>query len=245
MEFLFHGKFYTDSPDWVHTSRVLNEYELMIVDQGTLYIGNEENDYAVPEGEYLIMPPTAFQHGTRPGTCSFHWFHFICHEELPCPMRGSVKNEALLLSITNAIYQSEHFQHSNVSLHLFLALLDELSYENTPKEFTKKRPVKELVDGYLKYNQNHVHQVKELARSFGYHEKYLSQLFYRETGIHLKQYLTEYIMERGRELLLSTNLSIAAISSQCGFSEPHNFSRSIRHTYGMSPSQLRQNFKQH
>ena len=35
MEFLFHGKFYTDSPDWVHTSRVLNEYELMIVDQGT------------------------------------------------------------------------------------------------------------------------------------------------------------------------------------------------------------------
>ena len=245
MEFLFHGKFYTDSPDWIHISRVLNEYELMIVDQGTLYIGNEENDYAVPEGEYLIMPPTSFQHGTQPGACSFHWFHFICHEELPCPVRGSVKNETLLLTITNAIYQSERHHHPQVSLHLFQALLEELSYENTPKEITQKRPMKERVDEYLKYTQNSVHQVKELAQSFGYHEKYLSQLFYRETGIHLKQYLMEHIMERGRELLLSTDLSITAVSSQCGFSEPHNFSRAIRRTYGMSPSQLRQNFKQH
>ena len=99
----------------------------------------------------------------------------------------------------------------------------------------KKTTVKQVAPEWLDSKKNiSNHQLK-----------YLSQLFYRETGIHLKQYLTEYIMERGRELLLSTNLSIAAISSQCGFSEPHNFSRSIRHTYGMSPSQLRQNFKQH
>lgn len=128
---------------------------------------------------------------------------------------------------------------------LHRGLLQELAYENAPDEATKKRPIKERVDEYLKYDQNGTHKVKELAHSFGYHEKYLSQLFFCETGVHLKKYLTDHIMERGKELLLSTNLPITEIAFQCGFTEPHNFSRSIRKTYGMSPSQLRQNFRQH
>lgn len=244
MKLLCHGKFYTATPSWVHIARQLNEYELMIVDQGTLYIGNEIQEYIVHEKEYLIMAPTAYQHGTRPGACSFHWFHFEHSGSLPCPKSGTLQNDSLLLSIINALYQSERLNHTAVSGHLFHAILAELSCSRQEPN-APKQPIRERVDEYLKYSQENIHQVQKLADSFGYHEKYLSQLFYRETGIHLKQYLMDHIMERGKEFLLSTDLSITQISVECGFSEPHNFSRAIRKTYGMSPSQLRRNFRQH
>lgn len=244
MKLLCHGKFYTDTSSWVHIARQLNEYELMIVDQGTLYIGNEFQEYIVHEKEYLIMAPTTYQHGTHPGACSFHWFHFEHIGPLPCPKSGTLQNDSLLLSMINALYQSERLNHTAVSGYLFDAILAELSCSRQEPN-APKQPIRERVDEYLKYSQENIHQVQKLADSFGYHEKYLSQLFYRETGIHLKQYLMDHIMERSKEFLLSTDLSITQISVECGFSEPHNFSRAIRKTYGMSPSQLRRNFRQH
>ena len=40
MRFLWLGKFQSDAPDWTHPARELGEYELMIVDHGTLYIAD-------------------------------------------------------------------------------------------------------------------------------------------------------------------------------------------------------------
>ena len=57
MRFLWLGKFQSDAPDWTHPARELGEYELMIVDHGTLYIADHSQTHTVHKGEYLIMPP--------------------------------------------------------------------------------------------------------------------------------------------------------------------------------------------
>ena len=72
MRFLWLGKFQSDAPDWTHPARELGEYELMIVDHGTLYIADHSQTHTVHKGEYLIMPPTTLQHGTKPSSCGFH-----------------------------------------------------------------------------------------------------------------------------------------------------------------------------
>mgnify|MGYP002773925307 CR=1 FL=1 len=243
IQFLSLGKFHTTSADWTHIARPLNEYELMLVDAGTLYIGDTVNSYAVRQHEYLIMPPTGFQHGTRPSSCSFHWLHFTCDETLPCALQGRITDWDSILLLINGIYHSEHKKNRRLSSLLLQGLLEELQFENDVP-IPPTSPVKERIDTIIRFNQTNITKVSELARILGYNEKYLSQLFYRETGLHLKKYLNSIHLEKARELLLNTSLPIGVIGKMYGYSDAHNFSRSIKREFGLSPRTIREQFHQ-
>ncbi len=90
-EFQYHwcGKFTSPSSDWIHMTRNLGDYELIVVTRGVLYIADHIQEYAVHPGEYLLMAPTPFQHGTRSGDCDFYWMHFS-HD----PISGSPRRES-------------------------------------------------------------------------------------------------------------------------------------------------------
>ncbi len=75
------GKFIAESENWTHYTRDLNDFELMLVTEGTLYIASEQEQFTVNKGEYLLMNPVKFQHGFKPSRCSFYWLHFWYSEE--------------------------------------------------------------------------------------------------------------------------------------------------------------------
>ena len=57
IEFMMHGTFTAPDDNWVHMSRYMTSYELFYVTDGTLYISDDNNDYTVKTGEYVITPP--------------------------------------------------------------------------------------------------------------------------------------------------------------------------------------------
>ena len=59
------GKFQSPSPEWMHLTRNLVNFELMVVTEGTLFIADERRSYEVHPGEYLLLPPTVHQHGSK------------------------------------------------------------------------------------------------------------------------------------------------------------------------------------
>ena len=61
------GKFQSPSPEWMHLTRNLVNFELMVVTEGTLFIADERRSYEVHPGEYLLLPPTVHQHGSKKG----------------------------------------------------------------------------------------------------------------------------------------------------------------------------------
>ena len=63
VSYKYNGLFESSSPDWIHMSRTLKEYQLIIVTEGTLHIADSEKDYTVNQNEYLIMKP-GHQYGT-------------------------------------------------------------------------------------------------------------------------------------------------------------------------------------
>lgn len=71
------GKFQSPSPEWMHLTRNLVNFELMVVTEGTLFIADERRSYEVHPGEYLLLPPTVHQHGSKKGSCAFYWLHVI------------------------------------------------------------------------------------------------------------------------------------------------------------------------
>ena len=48
------GKFQSPSPEWMHLTRNLVNFELMVVTEGTLFIADERRSYEVHPGEYLF-----------------------------------------------------------------------------------------------------------------------------------------------------------------------------------------------
>lgn len=64
VSYKYNGLFESSSPDWIHMSRTLKEYQLIIVTEGTLHIADSEKDYTVNQNEYLIMKP-GHQYGTK------------------------------------------------------------------------------------------------------------------------------------------------------------------------------------
>ena len=47
VSYKYNGLFESSSPDWIHMSRTLKEYQLIIVTEGTLHIADSEKDYTV------------------------------------------------------------------------------------------------------------------------------------------------------------------------------------------------------
>lgn len=80
----------------------------------------------------------------------------------------------------------------------------------------------------------------ELAKMLNYSEGYLSRKFSQEMGMTIKDYITGQRLERSRELLRTTQLSIQDISLRLRFGSPSHFAAAFKRAYGMSPSQWRE-----
>jgi len=63
--------------------------------------------------------------------------------------------------------------------------------------------------------------------------------FRRVTGLPPRAYLTQYRLDRVRELLLSTDLPVARIAQRAGFSDQSYLSRLFRQMEACSPTEYR------
>ena len=69
---------------------------------------------------------------------------------------------------------------------------------------------------------------------------YLSDVFHAETGMRIKEYQTLVRMEEALRLLVSTDLSVAAIAAQLGYANPSYFIRCFEQRYHRTPGAVRQ-----
>lgn len=248
VEFVWAGEFVSPEQGWKHLTRVLIDYELMIVTEGVLFIADENEEHEVKAGEYLVMPPTRFQHGTRECRCRFYWLHFRA-EALPAslslPAHGKFSNGAQLSAVMKLLFQAEAESHRGIRSHyLATGLLLELAAQvrsltpavqalDAPQQLCRK------VKMYIRGNPFTNVRVSEIARGLGYHEKYLSTVFRETEGITIKRYLTNLRMTEARRLLLETDYTVKEIGYCLTFESPHNFSRFFKTEEGVTPLEYR------
>lgn len=81
--------------------------------------------------------------------------------------------------------------------------------------------------------------LEEVARHAGYSPAYFSRIFREDTGMTFKEYLNDLRVEKGKDLLRSTDLTITEIATMTGFSDQSYFCRVFRKTTGSTPEQFR------
>lgn len=79
-----------------------------------------------------------------------------------------------------------------------------------------------------------------LARIVGTNEKRLNQAFHTGFAMPVFAWLREERLRQARELLTSTEASMASIADHLGYSNQANFAKAFQERLGCSPSSLRQ-----
>ncbi|KRE56762.1 response regulator [Paenibacillus sp. Soil750] len=69
---------------------------------------------------------------------------------------------------------------------------------------------------------------------------HLISIFKDATGKTIKQYVTEYRMEKAKELLRNNRLKVLDVASQVGFKDGEHFAKIFRKSTGMTPSEYRE-----
>lgn len=70
---------------------------------------------------------------------------------------------------------------------------------------------------------------------------YFSKLFKEETGENFIEYLTSIRIQKAKELLSDSNLSIREVCNEVGYQDPNYFSRLFKKNVGVTPSEYKEN----
>ena len=68
---------------------------------------------------------------------------------------------------------------------------------------------------------------------------HFSRQFKRSTGLTPHRYVIECRVERARELLSNTELSVGDVANAVGFAHQSHLARHVRRRFGVAPSSLR------
>lgn len=84
--------------------------------------------------------------------------------------------------------------------------------------------------------------VQYLAQQLNYTPNYLSDMLRSLTGLNAQQHIHEKLIEKSKELLLTTKMTVSEVAYQLGFEHPQSFSRLFKSKTGQSPLEFRAAF---
>lgn len=102
----------------------------------------------------------------------------------------------------------------------------------------------DVVEEIMKYiEQNYAKEdlsLNMVASHVNFSPNHLSMVFSQQTGQPFIRYLTDYRMNKAKEMLRCSNKKSSVIAQEVGYKDPHYFSYLFRKTQNMTPTQYRE-----
>lgn len=100
----------------------------------------------------------------------------------------------------------------------------------------KERKIRQA-ENYIRQNYGRDLHQAEIAEALGMSEGYLRNLFKREKGISLREYLQQVRIENAMRLLLKKEYKVYEVAELCGFTTAQYFSMVFQSMTGMTPTE--------
>lgn len=124
--------------------------------------------------------------------------------------------------------------------HLLCDILLQAWHENTPEEKDiYGDPMVTAGAAFVAGNLAKKLRVEDLCRELKTNSSTLNYRFRRATGMSAGRFIQQEQMKRARQLLGSTNYSMAQIAARCGFENAYYFSTAFKKFHGLPPSEYR------
>ena len=101
-------------------------------------------------------------------------------------------------------------------------------------ESESAKPVR-IAKAYIDEHYGDKIVLEDLAELVSLNPVYFSVLFKKETEMNFSSYLTHVRMEKAKELLRTTNETIAAVGAKVGYKDSRHFSQTFTKTVGVKP----------
>jgi two-component system response regulator YesN len=90
--------------------------------------------------------------------------------------------------------------------------------------------------------ENYAKQISldDVSREINVSPYYFCKVFKEETGVNFIDYLTNIRIEKAKELMLRSDLSIKEICGKIGYSDPNYFSRIFKKNMGVTPTEYKE-----
>lgn len=132
----------------------------------------------------------------------------------------------VLLNYSNRYYKRQFITRKAVDNDLVVRMEQVLS-----EHFEQEDPLK---DRLL--------TVEYLASKLNVSPRYLSDMLRAHTGQNAQQHIHDKLIEKAKEYLTTTNLSVSEIAYQLGFEHPQSFNKLFKKKTSKTPIQFKQSF---
>jgi len=208
---------------------------------------------AKPSGWGLLIHPDFLWNTPLAKTIKqYEFFDYSVHEALFL----SDKEEA---TITGILQNVQHEYHSNIdkfSQSIIIAQIELLlTYAERfyQRQFITRKGanlailnrLEEILTGYFNSDdlvEKGLPTVQSIAEALHVSPNYLSGLLKVLTGQSTQQHIHDKLIEKAKEKLSTTDLSVTEIAYQLGFEHPQSFSKLFKIKTHLSPSEFRQSF---
>lgn len=256
--FLESGKTHYMPGETHPNRRNLGVYDLILVQCGCLFLGEEDMQWALGAGDCVVLLPDAYHYAVQgcQEETAFYWLHFqtstldvseydsISHNiqlpkqrRIPYPEQAYQLFESLHLLATEP--RSTAFWREQT---LFIELLELLDPSRSDQEQSRVRKVAEQVESYIKMHYREPISNARLSSDLHFHYNYLTRCMKESHGVTPTEYLLQYRLDQAKRLLLTTQWSMARIAEHVGFQYPPYFSRRFSARFGLSPLQFRKQY---
>lgn len=235
--------------------RVLHEYQLNYVTQGTGIFENKFGKFVVKPGSlFIIFPGTWHRYQPQKKTgWTENYVGFdgkIAQELLSHPLftpeqpviHPGIREELIdtYLKIFDLV-EKEQPGFQQIASGMVVKLLGYLISFEKQKGFSGKGIVKAIEESRFMMRQNIEKEfnLEELARQNHVGYSYFRKMFKKFTGVSPGQYHLQLKLMRAKELLISTDKSVKEISYELGFQSIFYFSTIFKKKEGINPSQFR------
>jgi AraC-like DNA-binding protein len=152
----------------------------------------------------------------------------------------------LFIEIYNLHYHNEMLNNIKASLLIHSLLYELFKISNNVENSKNITPVQEtVINNALKYiakNYKNDLDIDTICDEVSFSKYYFCKIFKEHMGITIHQYVNEFRVEKSKDLLTYSKLSINAIATAVGFKNTLTFSRSFERSMHMTPTEYRKYF---
>lgn len=246
---------YTESvPGWLEQKSEPDFYRFCYTEKGKGWAMIDEEKYDLQPGTLYLFPAGTMQSfGTEGGeNFSRYWCHFRLElgdvqviNSLQLPPFVIVQDRQAVKELFDKM---DAYQHSNtitrelrlkaVLLELIAIYMDECDVQREEQPGPDSEVKWNEVLAYIEANLHENIQIEELAKFAFLHPNYFITSFKSIMGCSPIQYVTNRRIALAKDLLMETELPVAAVAKQVGM-QNHYLSRLFKRYMGITPVQYR------
>ena len=144
--------------------------------------------------------------------------------------------QELILSVEEAL---QLYDRQGADLTVLLAGEPEPAEEEHTAD--RQSQIREDIEGYIREHYAEELSMQDVARAMNYSDAYFCKLFKQCFRVNFSAWLNEFRVEKAKQMLQSTRMSIREVSLACGYTDANYFARVFKRVTGRTPSEYRLN----